>query len=559
MTDVEKLKLSLEQLSHVSTLFQTQATECERIYQSKDEIRKMIYLKTNQSLEYREKFLESIETLGTQVSEVSDILLQMWTAQDRKLTLQQSRIEKFCNRVDLFDKRMGVKYLGYEKEKDAKRNRKIVRTGVTRILPTHAVFKVDLYPTSQREILPRQRAMKTKEFARFASSENLLFSGSTEKLYQEQGSNLKYASSQTNLRSKGSYGSMASLKNLQKEKGSMTRLADRLSNILSKPPVKDSRRTTALYSPNVGVPPPPQGGILHFNQARPSTASPSVPRESVGIRINLMTATAANFSGSIPPPPPPSFSSGIPRNTLLTIAPPPMSSNSVPRKIFSNLAPPPIASSIPRTYTINSSTSTINGWPSTTTSTINGWPSAATIYDWTSASTIDVCTSTASYFVINLAPSSSEEALSTPTKKPKLSMQEELMLKAQKRAEREGAGESSVAKVVEPPKKVEALSFQDQLKAKMAKRAVTDQEEEQVTAAPSPPSTVKQAAVQAVSIPPPPRTTLSYLASTTRTSARNITLIVDIGGIPPPPPPMQQAAMAGGPPPPPPPPCIILV
>ena len=95
---VEQLKKNLEKLSTTSTAFQNQATECEKIYQSKDEIKKLLYSKQNDNLlSTRHTLLGNVKGLKTGISEVAEHLLSIWRGQEMEALELQSRIKKYCH------------------------------------------------------------------------------------------------------------------------------------------------------------------------------------------------------------------------------------------------------------------------------------------------------------------------------------------------------------------------------------------------------------------------------------------------------------------------------
>jgi acetylglutamate synthase len=95
---VEQLKNNLEKLSATSTSFQNQATECEKIYQSKDEIKKLIYSKQSDNLVLtRQNLLKNVKDLKEGLTDVSEHLLSIWRGQEMEVFELQSRIKKYCH------------------------------------------------------------------------------------------------------------------------------------------------------------------------------------------------------------------------------------------------------------------------------------------------------------------------------------------------------------------------------------------------------------------------------------------------------------------------------
>jgi hypothetical protein len=95
---INQLKQSLENLSQVSSLFQTHASECESIYQSKDEIRKLVSSKNaSQSIqESQKRCVDTVKVLKTNLNDVSNLLLNLWMNQEKELEQQSSRIHKYA-------------------------------------------------------------------------------------------------------------------------------------------------------------------------------------------------------------------------------------------------------------------------------------------------------------------------------------------------------------------------------------------------------------------------------------------------------------------------------
>lgn len=95
---VPLLKTELESLAHISTLFQSQATECETMYQNQAEMRKMMLSDKKISdglLAAQKKCFESTATLSKSLSGVSSLLIDLWTRQEKEIQIQAARLNEF--------------------------------------------------------------------------------------------------------------------------------------------------------------------------------------------------------------------------------------------------------------------------------------------------------------------------------------------------------------------------------------------------------------------------------------------------------------------------------
>lgn len=77
------LNEKLQELSQISDHFKVQATECEVIYQSKDEIKKLLYApKVSPVLKEKQtKCYENLNNLETSLAQVSQVLMHLWDIQ----------------------------------------------------------------------------------------------------------------------------------------------------------------------------------------------------------------------------------------------------------------------------------------------------------------------------------------------------------------------------------------------------------------------------------------------------------------------------------------------
>lgn len=96
MEAIEQLKQSLEQLSQTTGLFQMQASESERIYQSKAEIKTVLY-KSAVCEEAQKNCVEAILTLKAGITDVSCILMSIFSNHESEISIQSNRIDLFIH------------------------------------------------------------------------------------------------------------------------------------------------------------------------------------------------------------------------------------------------------------------------------------------------------------------------------------------------------------------------------------------------------------------------------------------------------------------------------
>lgn len=177
MTDIEKLRSGIDGISFITAQLKSQGDECEQLYLSR--AIGLVEGKHTAPFHYQKKCKDSLTSLGAQVLSVSSLLLQVWSVLDKNLSAEQTRVEKFCSRVDLLEKRMGVRYVGYHQGRDYKQVTKIVKTEDLRVLPLTPDFTIDLYATAQRGIVPRPRLMRSMEHSRFVPSDHVKVTSSS--------------------------------------------------------------------------------------------------------------------------------------------------------------------------------------------------------------------------------------------------------------------------------------------------------------------------------------------------------------------------------------------
>lgn len=91
----DQLKDILSSLSSTSESFKAQASECETVYQSKDEIKKMLYApRANPTLQdNQKKGVENLALFKDNIVKVSEIFLRLWELQDASLSKEAARLD----------------------------------------------------------------------------------------------------------------------------------------------------------------------------------------------------------------------------------------------------------------------------------------------------------------------------------------------------------------------------------------------------------------------------------------------------------------------------------
>ena len=91
----DELRSNLSNFSSASESFKSQASECESIYHSKDEFKKMLYTQKQYPTlsDNQIKGIENLKIFKENISKVSEIFLKLWELQDASITKQFARLD----------------------------------------------------------------------------------------------------------------------------------------------------------------------------------------------------------------------------------------------------------------------------------------------------------------------------------------------------------------------------------------------------------------------------------------------------------------------------------